>query len=589
MANVKNIEKRLSDIIKTEDAFAVALTGDWGIGKTYLWKNFRDKNRYLFSGKKYAYISLFGLDSLDSLKLAIATEVQTDTANDSPLNVDVSKHIKKLFGFIGGGNITASGDMRFGINIGNKLITNIIMAHLKDTLVCLDDIERKSDSLPMSEIMGLVNYLKNERNCQIIMILHDAESEDRDYFDKHKEKIFDELLVLDDSLSVVKSIVDSSLFTIYEQFYEIIGIKNLRFYQRVDQAFKLFDRAFPSLSQLSKEQILRFILIVRMVYDIPSTLGNNIDFKFFVDSFNSKNIKDFRGYKIQSAYKEQNEIPDNIVNFNKINDYIHPFYNYFEISDWGEIIVSWITELDFDKEATKNLIEKDKLTEETLVIDRLNSEILSEFHSLEIKPDFPERLYYIACAKIGRTQLTNLSFYCDILEACNKKDLASQLETHIKRHIENSINYHQTQISIDDFYSFGRKENDRFYNFTINEIENHKYINISSNTISSIFLDFHRHGRSVYNPSDKKILELIDKDFLREVIWTDIDEFLGNRKLFIHSILRHPILNEIEGKRESIRLWILELLQEKIKHNPNSEPSIKMWLDDTKNLTENLA
>lgn len=589
MANVKNIEKRLSDIIKTEDAFAVALTGDWGIGKTYLWKNFRDKNRYLFSGKKYAYISLFGLDSLDSLKLAIATEVQTDTANDSPLNVDVSKHIKKLFGFIGGGNITASGDMRFGINIGNKLITNIIMAHLKDTLVCLDDIERKSDSLPMSEIMGLVNYLKNERNCQIIMILHDAESEDRDYFDKHKEKIFDELLVLDDSLSVVKSIVDSSLFTIYEQFYEIIGIKNLRFYQRVDQAFKLFDRAFPSLSQLSKEQILRFILIVRMVYDMPSTLGNNIDFKFFVDSFNSKNIKDFRGYKIQSAYKEQNEIPDNIVNFNKINDYIHPFYNYFEISDWGEIIVSWITELDFDKEATKNLIEKDKLTEETLVIDRLNSEILSEFHSLEIKPDFPERLYYIACAKIGRTQLTNLSFYCDILEACNKKNLASQLETHIKRHIENSINYHQTQISIDDFYSFGRKENDRFYNFTINEIENHKYINISSNTISSIFLDFHRHGRSVYNPSDKKILELIDKDFLREVIWTDIDEFLGNRKLFIHSILRHPILNEIEGKRESIRLWILELLQEKIKHNPNSEPSIKMWLDDTKNLTENLA
>lgn len=589
MANVKNIEKRLSDIIKTEDAFAVALTGDWGIGKTYLWKNFRDKNRYLFSGKKYAYISLFGLDSLDSLKLAIATEVQTDTANDSPLNVDVSKHIKKLFGFIGGGNITASGDMRFGINIGNKLITNIIMAHLKDTLVCLDDIERKSDSLPMSEIMGLVNYLKNERNCQIIMILHDAESEDRDYFDKHKEKIFDELLVLDDSLSVVKSIVDSSLFTIYEQFYEIIGIKNLRFYQRVDQAFKLFDRAFPSLSQLSKEQILRFILIVRMVYDMPSTLGNNIDFKFFVDSFNSKNIKDFRGYKIQSAYKEQNEIPDNIVNFNKINDYIHPFYNYFEISDWGEIIVSWITELDFDKEATKNLIEKDKLTEETLVIDRLNSEILSEFHSLEIKPDFPERLYYIACAKIGRTQLTNLSFYCDILEACNKKNLASQLETHIKRHIENSINYHQTQISIDDFYSFGRKENDRFYNFTINEIENHKYINISSNTISSIFLDFHRHGRSVYNPSDKKILELIDKDFLREVIWTDIDEFLGNRKLFIHSILRHPILNEIEGKRESIRLWILELLQEKIKHNPNNEPSIKMWLDDTKNLTENLA
>ena len=589
MANVENLEQRLLENIKTDDAFAIALTGEWGVGKTHLWKKFRDKNKEVFSGKKYAYISLFGLDSLESLKLAIATEVQTDAANDSPLNVDVSKHIKKLFGFVGGGNITASGDMRFGINIGNKLITNIIMAHLKDTLVCLDDIERKSDSLPMSEIMGLVNYLKNERNCQIIMILHDAESEDRDYFDKHKEKVFDELLVLDDSLSIVKSIVDSSLFTIYEQFYEIIGIKNLRFYQRVNKSFKLFDEAYPSLSQLSKQQILRFILIIRMAYDMPSALGNDVDFKFFVDSFNSKNIKDFRGYKIQNAYKEQNEIPDNIVKFNKIHDYIHPFYNYFEISDWGEIIVSWIIGLDFDKEATQNLIEKDKLTEETLVIDRLNSEILSEFHSLEIKPNFSERLYYVACAKIGRAQFNNLSFYCDILEAYNKKDLASQLEIHIKRNIENNINYHQTRISVDDFYSFGRKENDRFYNSTIDKIEKHKYENVSPKAISLIFLDFHNHGRSVYNPSDEKILKLVDKNILREVIWTNIDMFLGNRKLFIHSILRHPVLNGIEGKRDDVRSWILELLQEKIKHNPNSEPSIKMWLDDTKNLTENLT
>jgi len=127
----------------------------------------------------------------------------------------------------------------------------------------------------MSEIMGLVNYLKNERKCQVVMILHNEQSEDKDYFDKHKEKVFDELLVLDDSLSIIKSIVDSSLFIIYKQFYETIGIKNLRFYQRVDKSFKLFDKAFSSLSQLSKEQILRFILIVRMVYDMnrPDYIG----------------------------------------------------------------------------------------------------------------------------------------------------------------------------------------------------------------------------------------------------------------------------------------------------------------------------
>ena len=141
--------------------------------------------------------------------MAIATEVQTGASDDSPLNIDISKHFKKSLGFAGGGNISASGGMRFGINISNKLITNIIMSHLKDTLICLDDIERKSNSLPMSEIMGLVNYLRNERKCQVVMVLHNEQSEDKDYFDKHKEKVFDELLVLDDSLSIIKNIVDN--------------------------------------------------------------------------------------------------------------------------------------------------------------------------------------------------------------------------------------------------------------------------------------------------------------------------------------------------------------------------------------------
>ena len=182
MANVENIEKRILKLVDTDSPCAIALTGKWGVGKTHLWKKIRDENKEVFAGKKYAYVSLFGLDSLESLKLAISTEVHTEAADDSLLNVDVSKHLKKLFGFVGGGNAGTSGDMRFGINIGNKLVTNIIMSHLKNTLVCLDDIERKSDSLPMSEILGLVNYLKNERKCQVLMIMHDEESKDKEYF-----------------------------------------------------------------------------------------------------------------------------------------------------------------------------------------------------------------------------------------------------------------------------------------------------------------------------------------------------------------------------------------------------------------------
>lgn len=583
MANVEKLEDKLLKLIDTDESFAIALTGEWGIGKTHFWNNFYERNHTNFKTKKYAYVSLFGIESLDSLKFEIALKSHSTSQKKDNFSF-IKKSFQKSLDVIDFSKIEGKG---IALSLSKGMISSAVSSMITNTVICIDDIERLSENIDIKDVMGLVNHLSLEKNCKVVVILHEGKA-DKD-FSEYKEKFFDEVLTLDDSLSIIESIVDSSLFTIYEQFYGIIGIKNLRFYQQVDKAFKLFDQAFPSLSQLSKRQILRLILIVRMVYDMPSTLGNDIDFKFFVDSFNSKNISNFRGYKKQNAYKSQDETPNNIVKFNKVNDAIHPFYNYFEISDWGEVIVYWITELDFDKEVTNDLIAKDKITEEFLLIDRLASEILNEFHNIDLEPNFAERLYYVACAKIGREQLTNLSFYCDILETCNKKDLASHLETHIKRHIENSINYHQTQISIDDFYSFGRKVNDRFYDFTVDKIASHKYENISSNTISSIFLDFHKHSRRAWNSNDKEILELIDKDILREIIWINTDIFLGNRKLFVHSILLHPSLNDIDGKREEIRLWLLELLQEKIKHNPNSEPSIKMWLDNTNNLTENLT
>ncbi|GAF54997.1 hypothetical protein JCM18901_613 [Psychrobacter sp. JCM 18901] len=84
MANVENIEKRILKLVDTDIPCAIALTGEWGVGKTHLWDELRDKNEEVFSGKKYAYVSLFGLDSLASLKSAIAIEVHKSVGvNDS--------------------------------------------------------------------------------------------------------------------------------------------------------------------------------------------------------------------------------------------------------------------------------------------------------------------------------------------------------------------------------------------------------------------------------------------------------------------------------------------------------------------------
>lgn len=41
MANVANLEKRLLDLLDKKSSFVIALTGEWGIGKTQFWNSFR--------------------------------------------------------------------------------------------------------------------------------------------------------------------------------------------------------------------------------------------------------------------------------------------------------------------------------------------------------------------------------------------------------------------------------------------------------------------------------------------------------------------------------------------------------------------
>ena len=62
MANVANLEKKILELINNKDSFAIALTGEWGIGKTYFWKEFYKKNHTNLGVNKYSYVSLFGID-----------------------------------------------------------------------------------------------------------------------------------------------------------------------------------------------------------------------------------------------------------------------------------------------------------------------------------------------------------------------------------------------------------------------------------------------------------------------------------------------------------------------------------------------
>ena len=69
--SLKQVEEALTDFAVAEHDRAVVLKGEWGTGKTHLWRQLVLKKRDLFKPRNYSYVSLFGLNSLKDLKQAL--------------------------------------------------------------------------------------------------------------------------------------------------------------------------------------------------------------------------------------------------------------------------------------------------------------------------------------------------------------------------------------------------------------------------------------------------------------------------------------------------------------------------------------
>ena len=397
MANVKNLEDKLLELINAKDSVAVALTGEWGIGKTYFWHRFYEKNHAEFKTKKYAYVSLFGIESLESLKFEIALKSHSTSQKKDNFSF-IKKSFQKSLDVIDFSKIEGKG---IALSLSKGMISSAVSSMITDTVVCIDDIERHSDKLDIKDVMGLVNQLNLEKKCKVIVILHEGKAEQD--FIEYKEKVFDEVMTLDESLSIIKDdISDTETFPIYKNFYQTMGVRNLRFYQRVQSTLKIIiDNSGSELSLVSKKQILEFLLVIMFAHDMPKLLGSEIDFESFITILDEKNpvfsdrLIDLKSSSSQTSSKKDLHTLKQFEKLNEIRDIIEPFISNFIISGWGHFVVSLVRDLDLNSDMAKLLNEKDTINERNLEDSRLKTQVLQEFHNLEVEPKFAERLYYV--------------------------------------------------------------------------------------------------------------------------------------------------------------------------------------------------
>ena len=75
--SIEIVKKQIAEFLSSSLPEVMAIKGAWGIGKTYTWKKLlleAKKNKNI-SLKSYSYVSLFGINSLDTFKFSIFLNV----------------------------------------------------------------------------------------------------------------------------------------------------------------------------------------------------------------------------------------------------------------------------------------------------------------------------------------------------------------------------------------------------------------------------------------------------------------------------------------------------------------------------------
>jgi hypothetical protein len=111
---------------------------------------------------------------------------------------------------------------------------------VRNEIVCIDDLERKGKNLDAGDVLGLASFLKEERNCKVVLLLNDEALEEGDLakFTAYLEKVVDETLSFNPSANEAAPIALAEKDSVRDQIAKnciALGISNIRIIKKIDR------------------------------------------------------------------------------------------------------------------------------------------------------------------------------------------------------------------------------------------------------------------------------------------------------------------------------------------------------------------
>lgn len=159
-------------------SIAIAINGNWGVGKSYMYRESLAGKIKKKLKREPIYTSVFGKkDENEIIQDLVAQFLKKENLEINKMKAVTGAMFKLL-----------------SVNVD----TGFIFKHfekddLHNTIVCIDDFERLSDKIPMQDILGLISELKENKGCHIILLCSEdhIDTKQRGAFYHYKEKIID--------------------------------------------------------------------------------------------------------------------------------------------------------------------------------------------------------------------------------------------------------------------------------------------------------------------------------------------------------------------------------------------------------------
>jgi hypothetical protein len=281
--SIEEIKTQIDKFLASSTPEVIAIKGDWGVGKTYSWKKFLNeaKQHDQITLNRYSYVSLFGINSLEVFKHAIfENAISKEMIGEEASITTFAENAFSIIGKVGRKSIL---DIFKGTPIlkgFSPTIESLAFLYLNETIICIDDLERRGENLKIKDVLGLVSLLKEQKKCKIVLLLNDDE-EGLDDYKKYREKVIDTELKFAPTATECTSIAYEGNDYVYETLVELtknLNIKNIRILKKIE---KLIILALPYLEGYEQEviyQIISSLTLFSFCYYGDSAGAPSLDF-----------------------------------------------------------------------------------------------------------------------------------------------------------------------------------------------------------------------------------------------------------------------------------------------------------------------